>query len=106
MQVFETPTTGKERLEHDMVFVYRMFSKNLVTSDIYFIRDLELDIIWFCPADSFKETLASLLAEFYEIETIKKEEVPDLVTRFTSTFEFFNDPTPAPLETYLTALAK
>lgn len=106
MQVFESPTTGKQRLEHDIVFVYRMFSKNLVTSDIYFIRDLEQDIIWFCPADSYKETLRSLLAEFYEIETIKKEEVPDLVARFTSTFEFFNDPNPVPLETYLVALAK
>ena len=106
MQVFETPTTGKQRLEHDIVFVYRMFSKNLVTSDIYFIRDLEKDIIWFCPADSYKETLRSLLAEFYKIETIKKEEVPDLVTRFTSTFEFFNDPSSTPLETYLVALAK
>ncbi len=93
MLVFETTQNGKERIEKDIIYVYRMFSKNLVDHDnLHFIRDLTKDIIWFTPKDRYVETFKLLMAEFYKLTEISEKEVPVYSERYHTTFEIYNDP--------------
>ena len=93
MLVFETTPNGKERIEKDVTYVYRMFSKNLVDDgSLHFIRDLTKDIIWFTPKDRYVETFKLLMAEFYNLTEISEDKVPLYSERYHTTFEIYNDP--------------
>lgn len=107
MLVFETSPTGKERIEKDVQYVYRMFSKNLVDTDsLHFIRDLTKDIIWFTPKDCYVETFKLLMAEFYNLTEIKEEEVQLYSERYHTTFEIYNDPENRSLKKFFEKLVK
>lgn len=107
MLVFETSPTGKERIEKDVQYVYRMFSKNLVDTDsLHFIRDLTKDIIWFTPKDCYVETFKLLMAEFYNLTEIKEDEVQLYSERYHTTFEIYNDPENRSLKKFFEKLVK
>lgn len=107
MLVFKTSPTGKERIEKDVQYVYRMFSKNLVDTDsLHFIRDLTKDIIWFTPKDCYVETFKLLMAEFYNLTEIKEDEVPLYSERYHTTFEIYNDPENRSLKKFFETLVK
>ena len=107
MLVFETSPTGKERIEKDVQYVYRMFSKNLVDTDsLHFIRDLTKDIIWFTPKDCYVETFKLLMVEFYNLTAISEEEVQLYSERYHTTFEIYNDPENRSLKKFFEKLVK
>ena len=107
MLVFETTPNGKERIEKDVNYVYRMFSKNLVDDgSLHFIRDLTKDIIWFTPKDRYVETFKLLMAEFYNLTEISEDKVPLYSERYHTTFEIYNDPENHSLKNFFENYAK
>ena len=105
MKVYLTNSEGTDYKEQDMVFVFRAFSKNLVTDDIHFIRDREHGVMWFCPAEFYLETLQMLLKKFYQVTQISNRDISGLIKSLTVNLEFFNDSSGRKLIDYLRLLA-
>lgn len=104
MRIFETTPDGQSREEHDIVYAFKKFSKNLTPETIYLIKDHHHNLIWFTPVEYFLESFHLLLNEFHEISSLTEETLDEYVEKYKNNFRFFNDPSQRTLKDYLSKI--